>query len=157
LFESRWPLLLAHPFYAVAADLRMFALAVTGRLRAELARNGVYEESNGFADAGRGSVVSRLGGRLATWIGARLLVGTAVVLAIQCLIWFREGIWPSFPIDATLRHWGITLTDTGIVETRWTDRIDENVLSFPVSALLLSGAIAALAFARWVKARVPRG
>ena len=45
VFEGRRPLLLINPLFGALCDLRMFFLAITGRLEAELSRYGIVTES----------------------------------------------------------------------------------------------------------------
>ena len=44
VFEGRRPLLLINPLLGTVCDLRMFFLAMTGRLEAELSRYGITTE-----------------------------------------------------------------------------------------------------------------
>jgi hypothetical protein len=44
VFEGRRPLLVGNPLLAAAADIRMFLLAIAGRLAPEFARHGIEAE-----------------------------------------------------------------------------------------------------------------
>lgn len=44
VFEGRKPLVLRNPFWGACSDLRMFALAMGGRLEAEFRRHGIEQE-----------------------------------------------------------------------------------------------------------------
>jgi hypothetical protein len=147
LFEGRRPLLLGNPLLAAAADLRMFALAATGRLAAEFARHGVDAEWTW-----RGALGRRAAGRAAVGVAGAMLVVAATVLSLELFAWLRYGAWQPISLDATLRHWGVVLTEIEMVEARWVDRIDEVILSVPLTLVLAAAATSALAVAGWMRA-----
>jgi hypothetical protein len=149
VFEGRRPLLTAHPLLAAAADLRMFALAATGRLGAELARHGLATESEPIQATRRSRRMRAMMARLASCAAAGLAACAAAVLAGQAYHWLRAGDWPELPLDAVLQHCGIVLTEIG--QTRWVDRIDEAILGLPLTMFLLTSATAAVILARRMK------
>jgi hypothetical protein len=145
LFEGRRPLLAGHPLLAAAADLRMFALAATGRLAAEFARHGVAAEWTW-----RGALERPAFGRAAAAAAALLLAVAAAVLAVDALAWLRDGAWRPISLDAMFRGWGIVLTEIEAADAPWMHRIDEAVLSVPLTLALIASSISTLALAAWV-------
>lgn len=146
LFEGRRPLLLGNPLLAAVADLRMFCYAARGRLAAEFARHGIDAEWAWQEALGR-----RVAGRAACVIAGVMLVVAAAVLSLEALAWLRGGAWQPISLDATLRHWGVVITEIEMAEARWVDRIDETILSVPLTLVLAAAATSALAVARWMR------
>jgi hypothetical protein len=146
LFEGRRPLLAGNPLLAAAADLRMLALAATGRLAAEFARHGIDAEWTW-----RGAIGRRAAVRATVGSAGAMLVVAALVLSVEAFAWLRHGAWQPISLDATLRHWGVVLTEIDMVEGRWVDRIDEAILSVPLTLVLAAAATSALAVAGWIR------
>lgn len=149
LFEGRRPLLLGNPLFAAAADLRMFVLAATGWLAADFACHGVAAEWTW-----RGALERPAVGRAAAGVAALSLAAAAAVLSWEALAWLRDGAWQPISLDAMLRHWGIALTETEMPEAPWVHRIDEAVLSVPLTLALAAAATSALALAGWMRTGV---
>jgi hypothetical protein len=146
LFEGRRPLLVGNPLLAAAADLRMFALAATGRLAADFARHGVAAEWSWQGAVGRRAV-----GRVAAGAAAIMLATAAAVLSWEAIAWLRDGAWQPLSLDAMLRHWGVALTEIELPDARWVDRIDEAILSLPLTLALAGAATSALALSGWMR------
>jgi len=146
LFEGRRPLLAGNPLLAAAADLRMFALAATGRLPAEFARHGIDAEWTW-----RGALGRRAAARAAVGVAGAMLVVAASVLSWELLAWSRDGAWQPISLDAFLRHWGVVVTEIERVEAGWADRFDEAILSVPLTIVLATAATSALALAGWMR------
>lgn len=146
LFEGRRPLLAGNPLLAAAADLRMFLLGATGRLAPEFARHGIDADWTW-----RGAVGRRAAGRAAAGVAVVMLVVAASVLSWELSAWFRHGAWQPISLDATLRHWGVVITEIELVEARWVDRLDEAILSVPLTLALAAAATSALAVAYWMR------
>jgi hypothetical protein len=146
LFEGRRPLLLGNPLLAAAADLRMFFFAATGRLAADFARHGVDAEWTWQGAFGR-----RVAGRAASGIAGVMLAVAASVLCLEWLVWWRGGAWQPISLDATLRHWGVVITEIELVDARWVDRLDEAILSVPLTLVLAAAAASALAVTGWTR------
>jgi hypothetical protein len=83
-----------------------------------------------------------------------MLIVAAAVLSLEMLAWLRDGAWQPISLDAMLRHWGVAITEIEMPETPWVDRIDETILSLPLTLALVASATSALALAWRMKVGV---
>jgi hypothetical protein len=145
VFEGRRPLLVGNPLLAAAADIRMFRLAIAGRLAPEFARHGIEAEP-----AHPRIRLRRAAATAASYIGGVMLSLAGSALSVEVIVWLREGAWQPISVDSVLRHWGVVLT--GIDPANLPAHLDQAILSAPITVVLAACAASALAFARWTRA-----
>jgi hypothetical protein len=144
VFEGRRPLLAGNPLLAAAADIRMFLLAVAGRLAPEFARHGIEAEPPWPRIQ-----VRRAAAMAAAYLGGVMLSLAGSALSVEMIVWLRDGAWQPISVDSVLRHWGVVLTGIGRASL---PHVDQAILSAPITVILAACAASALALARWTRA-----
>lgn len=135
IFEGRQPLLVGNPLLAAAADIRMFFLAIAGRLASEFARHGIEAEA-----AWPRIQMRRTAATAASYIGGIMLCLAGSALSLELIVWLRDGSWQSISVDTVLRHWGVALTE-----------LEQAILSAPITVILAACALSSFAIGYWTR------